>query len=331
MAAVLEEEYIFNWLAWDGDNMLASGAVLDYGSIRQFAAKHDKYRYKDVDRYSASLVEQRGWARVIVQTFAQAMNFIETGKKRNLQVFKNAPCLKVFDDAFQREQDYRILWRVGFDPRQIECLIECKPKEVREFDRALNYFEDLKISKGVEKLPDGITHKPLFLIRNLLRVLPGYYLSNSIKGVEDETAYMPADVFCSFMAASYASKKDLKLTKARLSHVKNLQKCYLTLVRSLGKPIEEVLNTLQERSAVINHRHRLTGDAMVFIIEEALNLKDRIKVDDLQEALETFIESQILVPGEWHPVDMEQLKRRTLKNELLQKFQSSLEEYKESI
>jgi hypothetical protein len=103
------------------------------------------------------------------------------------------------------------------------------------------------------------------------------------------------------------------------------------LVSSLGKPIEEVLNTLQERSAVINHRHRLTGDAMVFIIEEALNLKDRIKVDDLQEALETFIESQILVPGEWHPVDMEQLKRRTLKNELLQKFQSSLEEYKESI
>lgn len=331
MAAVLEEEYIFNWLAWDGDNMLASGAVLDYGSIRQFAAKHDKYRYKDVDRYSASLVEQRGWARVIVQTFAQAMDFIETGEKRNLQAFKNAACLKVFDDAFQREQDYRILWRVGFDPHQIECLMECKPKEVREFDRALNYFEDLKISKGVEKLPDGITHKPLFLIRNLLRVLPGYYLSNSIKGVEDETAYMPADVFCSFMAASYASKKDLKFTKARMSHVKNLQKCYLTLVASIGKPIEEVLNTLQERSAVINHRHRITGDAMVFIIEEALNLKDRIKVDDLQEALETFIDSQVLVPGEWHPLDMEQLKRRTLKNELLQKFQSSLEEYKESI
>ena len=30
--ALLEEEYIFNWLAWDGDNILASGAILDYGS-----------------------------------------------------------------------------------------------------------------------------------------------------------------------------------------------------------------------------------------------------------------------------------------------------------
>ena len=52
LAAICEEEYIFNWLAWDGDNMLASGAILDYGSIRQFAAKHDKYRYDDVDRWT---------------------------------------------------------------------------------------------------------------------------------------------------------------------------------------------------------------------------------------------------------------------------------------
>src|SRR2546430_265094 len=60
-AALLEEEYIFNWFSWDGDNMLASGAVLDYGSIRQFAAKHDMYRLKDVDRLSASLAEILGW------------------------------------------------------------------------------------------------------------------------------------------------------------------------------------------------------------------------------------------------------------------------------
>jgi len=256
---------------------------------------------------------------------------MSTETRRKPEEFKNAACLKVFDDAFKREQDSRILWRVGFDPQQIDCLLECKPKEVREFDRALNYFEDLKISKGMERLPDGITHKPLFLIRNLLRVLPGYYLSQSIKGVEDETGYMPADVFCGFMAASYARKKDLKLTKARLSYVKNLQRCYLTLVESLGRPIEEVLTTLQERTAIINHRHRITGDAMVFIIEEVLALKDRIKVDDLQEALEAFIESQVLIPGQWQPVDPDQLKRKSLKNELLQKFQTSLEEFKESV
>src|SRR6185503_13113635 len=95
LAALLEEEYIFNWLSWDGDNMLASGAILDYGSIRQFAAKHDKYRFKDVDRYSASLAEQRGWARTLVQVFAQAMDFVETGEKKNLNAFRKADCLRV--------------------------------------------------------------------------------------------------------------------------------------------------------------------------------------------------------------------------------------------
>ena len=45
-------------------------------------------------------------------------------------------------------------------------------KEVEEFHRSLAYFEDSqKVSKGIEKLSDGITHKPVFLIRNVLRQL----------------------------------------------------------------------------------------------------------------------------------------------------------------
>jgi hypothetical protein len=153
MAAVLEEDYIFNWLAWDGDNMLASGAILDYGSIRQFAAKHDKYRFKDVDRYSASLREQRRWARLLVQVFAQAMAFIESGEKQNLRRFKEANCLRVFDQAFAAERDHRLLWRIGFPPEQIDHLMQSAQEEIKEFHRALSYFEDLKISKGIEKVP----------------------------------------------------------------------------------------------------------------------------------------------------------------------------------
>src|SRR5437764_2285805 len=141
MAAVLEEEYIFNWLSWDGDNMLASGAVLDYGSIRQFAAKHDKYRFKDVDRYSASLAEQRGWARTLVQVFAQVMGFIQSGVKENLNSFKDADCLRVFDESFASEREQRMLWRIGFTPEQIYYLMNSARKEIRDFDRSLSYFE----------------------------------------------------------------------------------------------------------------------------------------------------------------------------------------------
>ncbi|HEY3024814.1 MAG TPA: hypothetical protein VGJ55_01545 [Pyrinomonadaceae bacterium] len=331
MAALLEEEYIFNWLAWDGDNMLASGAILDYGSIRQFAAKHDKYRYKDVDRYSASLTEQRYWARLIVQTFAQAMAFIQSGVKEKLPTFKDAECLHVFDRAFEAESNYRMLWRIGFTPEQIERLMQSAQKEIKDFHRSLSYFEDLKVSRGIEKLPDGFTHNPVFLVRNLLRMLPAYYLSEKINRVDDESAFMAPDVLCKIMAASYVVKRDLQLTPARVSQVKTFQECYLKLIAALGEPFDTTLKVLQERSAIINHRHRITGDAVTFIIEEVIAMKGKIKIDGLQEALEAFIDSQVLIPGKWQPVVPEQLKPNTLKSRLLQKIQENLEEYKESI
>ena len=331
MAALLEEEYIFNWLAWDGDNMLASGAILDYGSIRQFAAKHDKYRFKDVDRYSASLAEQRYWARLIVQTFAQAMAFIGSGEKQNLRAFKDAGCLKVFDAAFENESNCRILWRIGFTPAQIDQLMRTAGKGIKEFHRSLTYFEDLKVSKGIEKLPDGFTHKPVFLIRNLLRQLPAYYLAQTLNRVDDESAYMPDDIFLRVMAASYVGKRDLQLSPSRSGQVKNFQQCYLRLVAALGEPFEESLKALQERSAIINHRHRLTGDALIFILEEVIAITGKIKVNGLQEALDAFIDSQVLIPGKWQPVALEQLKPNTLKSRLLVTIQENLEEYKESI
>src|ERR1041384_5113772 len=331
LAALLEEEYIFNWLSWDGDNMLASGAVLDYGSIRQFAAKHDKYRFKDVDRYSASLAEQRGWARSLVQVFAQAMDFIQSGRKQTLNSFKNADCLRVFDEAFVSERDKRMLWRIGFTQEQIGYLMSNARKEVRDFDRSLSYFEDRKVSAGVEKLPDGFTHNPVFLIRNLLRLLPAYYVAQTISRFDDTSAYMPDDIFCRIMAASYAGESDVKTTPAISAHVRGFQESYLRLVAAFGGPFELVLKTLQERSAVINHRHRITGDAVTWIIEEVIAMKGKMRTDGLQEALDAFIDSQILIPGKWQPVPQEKLNSNTLKSQLLQKIQQNLETYKESI
>jgi uncharacterized protein YdiU (UPF0061 family) len=331
LAALLEEEYIFNWLSWDGDNMLASGAILDYGSIRQFAAKHDKYRFKDVDRYSASLAEQRGWARTLVQVFAQVMAFIQSGKKENLNNFKDAPCLRVFDEAFASERDQRMLWRIGFTPEQIGHLMSNAQKEIRDFDRALSYFEDRKVRKGIQRLPDGFTHSPVFLIRNLLRLLSSFYVAQSISRADETGAYMPDDIFCRSMAASYVGKKDLEITPARSAHVQNFQECYLRLVAALGGPFDLVLKTLQERSAIINHRHRITGDAVTWIIEEVIAMKNKIRIDGLQEAIDAFIDSQVLIPGKWQPVPPEKLQTNTLKSRLLQKIQENLETYKESI
>jgi uncharacterized protein YdiU (UPF0061 family) len=327
LAAVLEEEYIFNWLSWDGDNMLASGAILDYGSVRQFAARHDRYRYDDVERFSTCLTEQKGWARELVKVFAQAADFVLTGRKRNLRHFAAAKCLKVFDAAFERERSRRLLWRLGFEPAQVEHLLRTARREIGDFRRAMTFFETLKVEAGIERLADGITHRPTFLIRNVLRRLPAYYVSEcaAVRG-----CLMPPDQFCRIMAASYATKDDLRLTPTRVARARNFQACYQRLVAAAG-PYAKVLRTVTERSAVINREHRMTGDGLIWIVNEVIELRGKMRRDDLQEALDAFIDSQVLVPGKWRPIPPEQMTGDTLKAELLRRIADDLEQCKETV
>src|SRR5688572_12596330 len=327
LAAVLEEEYIFNWLAWDGDNMLASGAILDYGSIRQFAAKHDKYRYDDVDRFSSSLTEQRFWARESVKVFAQAARFIMTGRKLNLRRFKNARCLGDFDRSFDRERDRRLLWRLGFAPAQIARLLKRGRGQIRDLRQALAFFEDQKVARGIEKLDDGITHNPVFLIRTRLRKLPEYYVEacRSQRG-----ALMPAGLLCKMMAASYASRRDLRMTPARADRAEHFQRCYQRLLAKAG-PYEQVLRAVRQRSAVINHERRMTGDAMIYIVEELMGAKDKVTRDELQSVMDTFIASQVLVPGEWKPIDAKEMEGPSAKAKLLRAIEQGLQVCKETV
>ena len=159
----------------------------------------------------------------------------------------------------------------------------------------------------------------------------GAAAAQTISRVDESSAYMPDDIFCRAMAASYVGKRDLKLTPARIAQVKNFQGCYLKLVAALDEPFDTSLRLLQERSAIINHRHRITGDAITVIIDEVIAMKGKIKTEGLQQALDAFIDSQVLIPGKWQPVPPEHFKLDTLKSRLLNKIQANLEEYKESV
>jgi hypothetical protein len=325
LAAVMEEEYIFNWLSWDGDNVLADGSMLDYGSIRQFAAKSDKYRYEDVDRFSTCLTEQRHWARLMAQAFAQAADFVLTGAKKPLRNFREAPCLRAFDAEFRDERDRRLLWRMGFDPPRIARLLEAARSPLAEFRRALAYFEDIKVAKGPERLPDGITHRPVFLIRSLLRGLPEFWARAGL------SAGMEPERFCRVMAASYADRRDLEMTPARAAHARAFQDRYRDLLRLAGGGEAETLALLADRASVINHPHRLTGDGLVWIIHAVMEQKDKLGWAQVQEALDAFIDSQVLVPGKWKPLLREELDSQRPKARLLRKIRRDLETYRETI
>jgi uncharacterized protein YdiU (UPF0061 family) len=327
LSAICEEEYIFNWLAWDGDNVLASGAILDYGSIRQFAAKHDKYRYDDIDKFSSTLTEQRFWAREIVKTFAQAVHFVRTGRKRNLRRFRNARCLKQFDDWFEREREERILWRLGFTPQQIETLRKTGRSEIGDLRRALTFFEQIKVARGMQRLSDGVTHAPVFLIRNLLRELPAFYQDECDGKIG---ALMEPQRFCRTMAATYASRRDLRLTPARAARARNFQKCYQRLIAAAG-PYEQVLAEVRERSAVINFEQRMTGNGVIHVVEQIVAMKDRLDRNALQSAMDLFIDSQVLVPGKWAPLTEAQLAGGSPRARLMRAMQDDLEACKQTV
>jgi hypothetical protein len=179
----------------------------------------------------------------------------------------------------------------------------------------------------MEKTSDGITHKPVFLIRNLLRELPAFYLNECDAEFGE---MMEPERFCQTMAASYASKRDLRMTDTRIARAKNFQKCYQRLIAAAGE-YEPVLRQIVRRTAVINYERRMTGNAVIHVVNEIIAMKDDIRRGELQAAMDCFIESQILIPGRWRPMSDDDLDGSTAKARLLRAMQDELEECKETL
>ena len=82
IAAKFEIFYIFCWMDWDGDNILADGGIIDFGSVRQFGLYYHEYRFDDDDRWSTSIKEQKLKSKYTVQTFAQIVDYLKTSSKK---------------------------------------------------------------------------------------------------------------------------------------------------------------------------------------------------------------------------------------------------------
>jgi hypothetical protein len=185
----------------------------------------------------------------------------------------------------------------------------------------------VKVARGVEKLSDGVTHAPVFLIRSLLRELPAFYLDECAGRFGE---LMDAKRFYHTMAASYASRRDLRTTPTRIARAENFQKCYQRLIDRAEGSYEEVLTELRERAAVINYEHRITGNAVINAVEQLVALKDEARRCDVQAAIDRFIESQVLIPGRWRPI-YGKLDEDSRLARLLRVMQAQLEECKETV
>lgn len=323
-AAQLDREYIFAWLDWDGDNVLTNAGIIDYGSIRQFGLRHDEYRYDDVDRYSTNLKEQRDKARLIVQVFAQLADYLNTGHKKSLDTFKNHQAVKEFDRYFEFYVLEHFLTQVGFTRPKRDILMTRYRSHVEKFFAIYSKLEGLKTRRRKMRVADGINRPAILNMRKMLIEIPRQFPQE-----------IPAAIFYNMALASTACRKDLTPSPRTLHLIEDLQKAYRRLCLCLTN--EEGLKTLcrqlTERASEINREDRITGDGLLYVVDEILKARKKQKiVTPIQEAIDALIEQQTakLDPHE----DMAQHLGHKISekaNVLVRTFMSLVDGHKESI
>ncbi len=294
MAARLESDYIFCWMEWDGDNILADGGVIDYGSLRQFGLFHHAYRYDDAERMSTTITEQKNKAKYIVQTFAQLADYLMAGKKRPIKTFSNAPAVLRFIDVFARTRNELLLYKMGFNESHVSLFLRGKKRVelVDEFRRLFSTFERVKSRRGLYDVGDGISWDAVFCMRDILRELPVWFQSGG--------DWMAAEHFIDVMRSDYAEEEDVAITAYRRRQANAFQKAYWRIVERMvkitGQDEYELLDEMVARSTVINRYARVTGDALIYVAQRLMEFDKRVSKTKLHQMFADFVEQQVLIP-----------------------------------
>lgn len=328
-AARLDVDYIFAWMDWDGDNVLFDAGIIDYGSIRQFGVRHDKYRYDDVDRFSTTLNEQKQKAKFLVQVYAQITEFLKTSSKPALQDMKDHPILQKFDEEFNHYYLKYRLYNIGLPKQDSEFLMEHNLEDVKNFEVLFKYFEKQKTQNNFIKLPDGINHPAIFNLRNLLRELP-MVLKN-----KDTEGHIEPQVLFDLMLVQDASPKDKKMSASQKEKLIQLQTSYINLIQAAKRyrSTQKMLAEIESRSRVINRADRMTGNAVIMVVEKIIHdVKKGFPLEEIQGIIDNFIQTQVLLPNEGLQNPEEVLKHKpNHSKKLLSSLLSIVRDHKEDI
>lgn len=270
-SAFLEENYLFVWLDWDGDNVLMDAGIIDYGSIRHFGACHNRYKYDDVDRYSTNLSEQKHKASLLVKEMNQVVDFILTGKKKALSAYEQTSSTKLFTKQFHFYSLFYFGKKIGLSEKFLHKMMKNKKflKELKELKKEFFYWENMKVSKGSVEVADGINHHPLVNMRSFARELPNLLTTKGTFTISD---------FMKLTITSYATRKD---EKTFFKNEKSFKKM-LGLFKSFFKKYQ-VINTSEKLQTVkenLNRTHPenfLTGNSLIHCVDDILTSYNQTK------------------------------------------------------
>ncbi|MEZ4871886.1 MAG: hypothetical protein R2827_06510 [Bdellovibrionales bacterium] len=290
-AALLEREYVFAWLDWDGDNCLVDAGIIDYGSIRQFGIRHDQYRYDDVERYSTNLNEQKHKAALIIQVFAQLIDFIKTKEYKPLNEFKDHRAIKLFYSSFEYFLLDRYLMQVGITENIRVILLQKHKDFCRNHYSIFEKLEKTKTSKKSQAVEDGVNRPAILNLRKGLHNLP-----TMIKDHERFSNEFSHEFF-EYILADDLTEEDLEFTQYKRQKVNDFLSSYNELIQLVSRLRQQTrantLSWLRPRAESANPLDRLTGNSLVLLVNELMKKKDRdIPRPDIQRIIDHLIYSQ---------------------------------------
>jgi uncharacterized protein YdiU (UPF0061 family) len=268
LVAYCESHHIFLWLDWDGDNCLMEPGIIDYGSIRQFGANHNQYRYDDVTRYSTTLSEQKKKAEWMLRTFVQARDFLITGKKRPLSAYRCHPEVKRFYEIFESYSDQLYLERVGFSPVQSRYLLRMHESSTKSFLKLFRAIENQKASKKRKKVADGVNAPPKWSLRDTF-----FGLAKKLEAwieLKSSDQLTNSAIECTLQPTLHF-KKGRRKAYAHVRHKwRNCLRTYFKLVSLIVGQTDsktEIIKFLIQNLKYKNHPHQITGDALIHLTE----------------------------------------------------------------
>lgn len=292
ISADFEDEYIFCWLDWDGDNILMDGGIIDYGSIRQFGMLHHEYRYDDDDRYSTCILEQKTKAKYMVQTFIQAIDYLKTGEKKKLGSFSDHKILRKFEDLYEQRKNRNILNKIGLTDKKAKQFLKRNKNNVEEFRKVFSYFEKTKVKSGIVKIPDGKTCDAVFNMRTFLRDYPQVLLVDKSKVSDDD--------FIELLKSRYAKAEDLEINSYRKQKIQEIQDLYIDMIESIAGLFQEssddTLMSIITRGQIINKPNRITGDAVTYIVDIINSKSKNLKPEQIYSLIQDLVLNQSIDP-----------------------------------
>ena len=297
VTATFESEYIFCWLDWDGDNILTDGSIIDYGSVRQFGLYHHSYRFEDTDRLSTSIPEQKRKARQIVQRFVQIRDLLRTGELPRLNDLRDDECLALFDREFASHRRSLFLGQLGFSDEDREQLLREGPKSFESLLALHGRLERRRSSRGVRRVPDGLSWNAVYCMRDVLRELPGRILQSE----RGELRPIDAQEFFGIALSEYASRKDRQINAYRQRQASAYQRDYLDLIdrvaRHRKRSREAILEEVSERAVLRNPYARMTGDGLTHATRRLTSNRSRLAPEETFRLLRAFADFQQREPS----------------------------------